>query len=172
MEKTDKQKKKDGTLESTLQASEVLAIDVSEDMIPRNWARRMAATRARFGHDRPTTRGTSRTHYRFTLSPDPGDACSLETLRSCARAWAEECFRSGGRLHEYAILYRFEDGALRADVIVNVSDKASGRKLRIWGGANVELAVSLREIARDLGLGPIDMKSEHCHGSLEEGDLR
>ena len=148
-----------GYLESYLGAgSRGLAIDVSSDLSKENWARQMDLTRARFGHDKPARRGAAnRTFYHFVLSPAMEDACSLPTMRAYAVDWAESNFRTGGRRHEYAIVYHDDNtkGILHAHLVVNVTDKATGRRLHMSNDEVVALQLSAQEIGKRYGLTPL-----------------
>lgn len=134
-----------------------LAVDVSDDLSVRNWARQMDLTRAQYGHDRDVRGKRGRSYYHFILSPDPGDACSLSTMRDYAKAWAEANFRSGGKQHEYAIVYHDDNakGVLHAHIVVNVTDKFLGRKLHLDNNEVAALAISAQEIGKRYGLTPI-----------------
>ena len=134
-----------------------LAVDVSEDLPTRFWAQQMDITRARFGHDSPTPQGASRSYYHFILSPSMDDACDLATMRAYAKDWANGNFRSGGKLHEYAIVYHDDNtrGLLHAHIVVNVTDKASGRKLHLDNDEVVGLQISAQDIGRRYGLTPL-----------------
>lgn len=139
------------------QSSRGLAVDVSEDLSARNWARQMDLTRMLYQHDRPTKQGRSRSYYHFILSPDPGDDCSLATLRAYAKAWCEENLRKGDRLHEYAIVYHDDNakGVLHAHVVANVTNKKTGRKLHLDNDQAVALEISAQSIGRRFGLTPV-----------------
>ena len=134
-----------------------LSVDVSEDLPTRFWAQQMDITRARFGHDKPTSQGASRSYYHFVLSPSMDDDCDLSTIRSYAKAWAEENFRQNGRLHEYAIVPHDDNtrGILHAHIVVNVSNKANGNKLHLDNDEVVRLQLSAQEIGRRFGLTPL-----------------
>ena len=134
-----------------------LAVDVSEDLPTRFWAQQMDITRARFGHDSPTPQGASRSYYHFILSPSMDDACDLATIRTYAKDWTSYNFRSRGKLHEYAIVYHDDNakGVLHAHIVVNVTDKASGRKLHLDNDEVVALQLSAQEIGRRYGLTPL-----------------
>ncbi|MGN0077650.1 MAG: relaxase/mobilization nuclease domain-containing protein [Coriobacteriales bacterium] len=135
-----------------------LAVDVSPDLTPENWARQMDLTRARFGHDRPSRKGTrNRTYYHFVLSPAAEDACTLSTMRRYTCDWAESNFRAGGRRHEYAAVYHDDNTnrLLHAHVVVNVTDMNSGRKLHLDNDEVVALQISAQEIGKRYGLTPL-----------------
>ncbi len=148
-------------------ASRGLAIDVSEDLPTRFWAQQMDITRAQFGHDRPTAQGASRSYYHFILSPNMEDACDLETIRAYAKAWAEENFRRGGRLHEYAIVPHDDNtrGILHAHIVVNVTNKADGHKLHLDNDEVVGLQLSAQEIGRRFGLTPLREQMQKTVGA-------
>lgn len=171
MSKTDEQMVKDEALESLLQASDILAVDLSKDLLMRHWRKQMDITRMVYGRSRTTPQGRPRTCHIFTLTIESSN-CSLEDFRDLAKTWAEKNFRGNGRFHEYAILYRFESGSLQANVVVNALDKMTKRKLRIWGGAHTELVISVREIGEELGLGKVNVRSWCGYGPLSEGGLR
>lgn len=139
------------------QASRGLAVDVSEDLSARNWARQMDLTRMLYQHDKPTKQGRSRSYYHFILSPNPDDDCSLDTLRAYAKAWCEENFRMDERLHEYAVVYHDDNakGVLHAHVVVNVTNKKTGKKLHLDNDQTVALQISAQEIGKRFGLTPI-----------------
>ena len=138
-------------------ASRGLAVDVSEDLPVRNWAQQMDITRAQYGHDRPTSQGASRSYYHFILSPSMDDNVALSALRAYAKAWAEENFRAGTRKHEYAIVYHDDNtkGVLHAHIVVNVSNKATGRKLHLDNDEVVALEISAQDIGKRYGLTPL-----------------
>lgn len=153
-----------GHLEEYLgQTSRGLAVDVSEDLSVRRWPQQMDLTRVQYDHDRPTTTGKSRSYYHFVLSPDPLDGCTLSMLRAYAREWAEVNFRSGGRLHEYAIVYHDDNAkrVLHAHIVVNVTNKATGRKLHLGNDEVVTLGRSAQAIGIRHGLSPIREESEY-----------
>lgn len=155
-----------GQLERYLKGnSRALAVDVSKDLTKRNWAREMDLTRARYRHDQQTKRGTPRTYYHFILSPGIDDDCGFEAFRSYAGAWAEENFRTGGKLHQYAIVYHDDNakGVLHAHIIVNVTNKATGKKLHINNKEVVRLGNSAQEIGKRFGLSPIRPDNEYKH---------
>lgn len=149
----------------------ILSLDVSDDLTQRNWAKMMDCTRARFGHDEKASNGKCRTYYRFTLSPSLGAGYSLGSLRAYAKAWAEESFRSNGNLHEYAIVCQRDAGCLQASVIVNATNKETGKKLRIWKRGRVDLSVSAREMGKERCLGPVDLGIESFHDPVQESTL-
>lgn len=148
-----------GYLQEYLTAgSRGLAIDVSPDLTPENWARQMDLTREHYGHDGPSRKGAAnRTYYHFILSPAMEDACSLPTMRAYARSWAEENFRNQQRRHEYAIVYHDDNtkGILHAHMVVNVTNKLNGRKLHLSNDEVVALQLSAQEIGRRYGLTPL-----------------
>lgn len=149
----------------------ILSLDVSEDLTEKNWAQMMDCTRAKFGHNRQAPNGRCRTYYRFTLSPSLDAACSLDSLRVYAKAWAEENFRSNGDLHEYAIACQYDAGALQASVIVNATNKETGRKLRVWRRGSVDLNMSARDMGREYGIGPVDLGVESFHDPVQKSLL-
>lgn len=149
----------------------VLSLDVSDDLTQRNWAKMMDCTRARFGHDEKASNGKCRTYYRFTLSPSLGAGYSLGSLRAYAKAWAEESFRSNGNLHEYAIVCQRDAGCLQASVIVNATNKETGKKLRIWKRGRVDLSMSAREMGKEHCLGPVDLGIESFHDPVQESTM-
>lgn len=135
-----------------------LAVDVSDDLTPENWARQMDLTRARYGHDQAAGQGrANRTYFHFILSPAMEDACSLPTLRAYARDWADSNFRNERRQHEYAMVYHDDNtkGILHAHTVVNVTDKRSGRKLHLSNDEVVALQLSAQEIGKRYGLTPL-----------------
>lgn len=150
--------------------SRSLAIDVSDDLEPGNWARQMDLTRVLYGHDKPGVfhRGrANRTYYHFILSPAPEDAVTLSTMRAYARDWAEANFRRDGKKHEYAIVYHDDNtkGLLHAHLIVNVSNHINGRKLQLNNDAVVKLQVSAQEIGKRYGLTPLREQMQHTIGA-------
>ena len=149
------------------QESRGLAVDTSDDLTVRNWANQMDLTRFLYQHDKPTKQGRSRSYYHFVLSPDPEDGCTVETMRSYAKAWCEENFRSGNRLHEYAVVYHDdnENGFLHAHVVVNVSNKKTGKKLHLDNEETVALELSAQEIGRRFGLTPIRGEMQKAIGA-------
>lgn len=134
-----------------------LAVDVSDDLSVRNWARQMDLTRAQFRHDIPVAQGGCRTYYHFILSPSMDDDCDLNTIRAYSKDWAEANFRSGGRKHEYAIVYHDDNtkGILHAHIVVNVSNKETGRKLHLDNNEVVALEISAQEVGKRYGLTPL-----------------
>ena len=148
-------------------ASRGLAVDVSEDLPTRFWAQQMDVTRAQFGHDSPTPQGASRSYYHFILSPSMDDACDLATIRSYAKDWASSNFRSGGRRHEFAIVYHDDNtrGIPHVHIVVNVTDKASGRKLHLNNDQVVGLQLSAQEIGRRYGLTPLREQMQTAVGA-------
>lgn len=147
-----------GRLHSYLSgASRGLAVDVSEDLPTRFWAQQMDITRAQYGHDAPAAQGASRSYYHFILSPSMDDNVDLATLRAYAKAWATENFCTGNRMHEYAIVYHDDNvrGVLHAHIVVNVSNKATGRKLHLDNDEVVALEITAQEIGKRFGLTPI-----------------
>lgn len=145
-----------------------LAIDVSPDLTPENWARQMDLTRIRYGHDGPSRKdAVNRTYYHFILSPAMEDACSLPTMRSYARDWAEDNFRNQNRKHEYAIVYHDDNtkGILHAHTVVNVTNKLDGRKLHLNNDEVVALQLSAQEIGRRYGLTPLRKQMQTTIGA-------
>ena len=59
------------------QQSRGLAVDVSDDLSTRNWARQMDITRTQYDHDSKAKQGKSRSYYHFILSPSIDDTCFL-----------------------------------------------------------------------------------------------
>ena len=152
------------------EGSRGLAIDVSDDLPVRNWAQQMDLTRALHQHDKPVKQGRSRSYYHFILSPDPNDDCSLATLRDYAKAWCEENFRANERLHEYAIVYHDDNvkGVLHAHIVVNVTNKSTGKKLHLGNEQTVALQISAQDIGRRYGLAPIRERMQSTIGARTE----
>ncbi|MBR3690869.1 MAG: relaxase/mobilization nuclease domain-containing protein [Eggerthellaceae bacterium] len=148
-------------------ASRGLAVDVSDDLSTRNWARQMDLTRAQFRHDRPVAQGGCRTYYHFILSPSMDDDCDLGTIRAYSKAWAEANFRSGNRKHEYAIVYHDDNtkGVLHAHLVVNVTNKDTGRKLHLDNDEVVALQISAQEIGKRYGLTPLREQMQKTIGA-------
>lgn len=144
-----------------------LAVDVSDDLSIRNWARQMDLTRAQFRHDRPVAQGGCRTYYHFILSPSMDDDCDLGTIRAYSKAWAEANFRSGNRKHEYAIVYHDDNtkGVLHAHLVVNVTNKETGRKLHLDNDEVVALQISAQEIGKRYGLTPLREQMQKTIGA-------
>lgn len=148
-----------------------LAIDVSSDLTIEDWARQMDLTRMAYGHDIPWRDGKKcRTYYHFLLSPALDDDCSLETLRSYTRDWVETNFRSGNKRHEYAIVYHDDNtkGVPHAHIVVNVSNKETGRKLHLDNAEAAALQISAQEIGSRYGLTPLREKMETTVGARTE----
>lgn len=147
------------------ETSRALSTDVSDDLTKAGWAKEMDLTRIRYGHERQTRAGSPRTYHHFILSPGIDDNCDLETMRAYAIAWAEESFRSGDRLYEYAIVYHDDNakGVLHAHIIVNVTNKATGKKLHLANKDVVALGNAAQDIGERFGLSPIRPDKEYKH---------
>ena len=144
-----------------------LAVDVSDDLSKRNWARQMDLTRAQYRHDIPVAQGGCRTYYHFILSPSMDDDCDLNTIRAYSKDWAESNFRSGNRKHEYAIVYHDDNtkGILHAHIVVNVSNKETGRKLHLDNDEVVALEISAQEVGKRYGLTPLREQMQKTIGA-------
>ena len=144
-----------------------LAVDVSDDLSSRNWARQMDLTRAQFRHDVPVAQGSCRTYYHFILSPSMDDECDLSTIRAYSKDWAESNFRTGNRKHEYAIVYHDDNtkGILHAHIVVNVSNKETGRKLHLDNDEVVALEISAQEVGKRYGLTPLREQMQKTVGA-------
>ena len=149
------------------QQSRGLAVDVSDDLSARNWARQMDITRAQYGHDGKAKQGKSRSYYHFILSPSIDDDCSLSTMRAYAKEWAASNFRNDSRCHEFAIVYHDDNtrGILHAHIVVNVTDKHSGRKLHLDNEEVVRLQLSAQTIGKRHGLTPLREKMQSQLGA-------
>ena len=139
------------------QQSRGLAVDVSDDLTASRWARQMDLTRKQYGHDQSARRGGNRTYYHFILSPSMDDDCTLSTIREYAKAWANENFRTGERLCEFAIVYHDDNakGILHAHIVVNATNKHTKKKLHLSNKEVVRLELSAQEIGKKFGLTPI-----------------
>lgn len=107
------------------------------------------------------------------LSPAMEDAVSLETLRAYAVDWAQENFRRDDKLYEYAIIYRYgsDKGILRAHIVVNATNKATGRKLHFNNSETTALQVSAQEIGVKYGLTPLRKKMETTIGTRTQAPV-
>ena len=88
-------------------ARDFLNIDAPEEE-GFDWAAVMDETRHAYRNDTPWGDRPARTYKHYVISPDPGDAVSLEGLRDLAIAWARENFHD----YEVAIVYH-DDNAGR-----------------------------------------------------------
>lgn len=148
--------------------SRALAVDVSDDLSVRGWAEQMNITHALFDRGIRLADGKkTRAYYHYILSPDPNDACTLSTLRAYAREWAEENFRRNGECHEYAIVYHDDNvkGVLHAHIVVNATDRKTGKKLQVSNDRVVGLQISAQEIGKRYGLTPIREKMQRTIGA-------
>jgi hypothetical protein len=93
-----------------------------------DWATAMDETRHAYRNDTPWGDKPARTYKHYVISPDPGDAVSLERLRELTVAWAQEAFPD----YEVAIVYHDdnENRIPHAHVVVNNTNLVTGRRLQ------------------------------------------
>lgn len=132
-------------------ARDFLNIDAPEEE-GFDWAAVMDETRHAYRNDTPWGDRPARTYKHYVISPDPGDAVSLERLRDLAIAWARENFPD----YEVAIVYH-DDNAGRiphAHVVVNNTNLATGRRLQDPDPR--ALKHNLQALAKGRGLSDFD----------------
>lgn len=132
-------------------AHDFLNIDAPEEE-DFDWAAVMDETRHAYRNDTPWGDRPARTYKHYVISPDPGDAVSLEGLRDLAIAWARENFPD----YEVAIVYH-DDNAGRiphAHVVVNNTNLATGRRLQDPDPR--ALKHNLQALAKGRGLSDLD----------------
>lgn len=132
-------------------ARDFLNIDAPEEE-GFDWAAVMDETRHAYRNDTPWGDRPARTYKHYVISPDPGDAVSLEGLRDLAIAWARENFSD----YEVVIVYH-DDNAGRiphAHVVVNNTNLATGRRLQDPDPR--ALKHNLQALAKGRGLSDLD----------------
>lgn len=140
-------------------ARDFLNIDAPEEE-GFDWAAVMDETRHAYRNDTPWGDRPARTYKHYVISPDPGDAVSLEGLRDLAIAWARENFPD----YEVAIVYH-DDNACRiphAHVVVNNTNLATGRRLQDPDPR--ALKHNLQALAKGRGLSDLDTQERDRFG--------
>lgn len=117
-----------------------------------DWAEAMDETRHAYRNDTPWGDRPARTYKHYVISPDPGDAISLEKLRDLTTAWAQEGFAE----YEVAIVYHDdnENHIPHAHVVVNNTNLVTGRRLQDPSPSS--LNHSLQKLARGRELHDFD----------------
>lgn len=125
-----------------------------------DWAAVMDETRHAYGNDTPWGDRPARTYKHYVISPNPGDAVTLEELRDLAIACARENFPD----YEMAIVYH-DDNAGRipqAHVVVNNTNLATGRRLQDPDPR--ALKRNLQALAKGRGLSDLDTQEGNRFG--------
>ena len=120
----------------------------------------MDETRRAYRNDTSCGDMPARTYKHYVISPDPGDAVSLDGLRDLAVAWARDNFPD----YEVAIVYH-DDNASRiphAHVIVNNTNLATGRRLQ--NPDPRALKHNLQTLAKGRGLSDLDTRERERFG--------
>lgn len=157
---------------------EFRALEVDSRNVVNDYAfwREMDETRRLFGKFMKASKGRPREYYHFILSPDEGDAATLEEVREAANRWVDENI---GDEFQAVIVYhddnaeraeKGKEGIVHAHVVVNSVNMATGAKLQIGKhGIGIDaLADSAQEIARDMGLSAFD-NSDRSYKKSREG---
>jgi hypothetical protein len=115
------------------------------------WWDQMDMTRRTFDHDTAYKNRKAVTYRHFVLSPDPKDNVDLESLRDFAKEWAKKFYPD----YEVAIVYHDDNdnGILHAHVVVNVSNLATGEKLKTSNNFMNEYTSGLQDMAEKRGWG-------------------
>lgn len=140
-------------------ARDFLNIDAPEEE-GFDWAAVMDETRHAYRNDTPWGGRPARTYKHYVISPNPGDAVSLDGLRDLAIAWARENFPD----YEVAIVYH-DDNAGRiphAHLVVNNTNLATGRRLQDPDPR--ALKHNLQALARGHGLSDLDTQERDRFG--------
>ena len=107
-----------------------------------DWADLFDKTRRLWGKD------TGRKYYHIIISPDPDDACSLETLRDLATSWMQERYPDT----DYVIGYHDDNGHLHAHIAMNSVIPDTGYKIQISDKDVAEDAMTLQRMCKERGL--------------------
>lgn len=130
-----------------------------------SWHEEMAATRARWGKEKPSGENADgkkwRNYYHWAISPAPDDRASAAEVADLTRRWLERMWPSEkGWEWVYSVHADNAGRIMHAHVVLNAVNAATGKKVQIDSKLSDRLADELQDLAAEYGMGQLPRLAE------------